>query len=178
MERIFGRPIITQEQMRKRIRELGAQIAEDYKDKDLLLIGVLKGAYAFFADLARATPLPLRVDFVVVRSYGSAGKSSGRVKIVSEPSEKLEGEDILLVEDIVDSGLTLNFLKKKLLARKPASLRFCTLLDKSERRKVDIKIDYVGFKVPNKYIVGYGLDYQNMYRNLPYIAVLDKVDDR
>ncbi|HET6369761.1 MAG TPA: hypoxanthine phosphoribosyltransferase [Nitrospiria bacterium] len=177
MERIFGRPIITQEEMRKRIRELGIRIAEDYKDRNLILVGVLKGAFAFFADLARAIPLPLRVDFIVVKSYGSRSKSSGRVKIVSDLSEEIKGQHVLLVEDIVDSGLTIDFLKKKIMTKKPASLHFCTLLDKPERRKSDVALDYVGFTIPNKYVVGYGLDYQNKYRNLPYIAVLDNVDE-
>ncbi len=175
--RIFGKPIITQEEMRKRIKELGLRIAEDYQDKDLLMIGVLKGAFAFFADLSRAIPLPLRVDFLVVSSYGDKDKSSGKVKIISDISENLKGQDVLVVEDIVDSGLTLTFLKKKIMARKPRSLKFCTLLDKPQRRKTEVVIDYVGFTVSNKYVVGYGLDYENKYRNLPYIAVLDKVDE-
>lgn len=175
--RIFGKPIITQEEMRKRIKELGLRIAEDYQDKDLLMIGVLKGAFAFFADLSRAIPLPLRVDFLVVSSYGEKKKSSGKVKIISDISQDLKGQDVLLVEDIVDSGMTLNFLKKKIMSRKPKSLRFCTLLDKPSRRKMDVSVDYVGFSIPDKYVVGYGLDYENKYRNLPYIAVLDKVDE-
>lgn len=175
--RIFGKPIITQEEMRKRIKELGLRIAEDYQDKDLLMIGVLKGAFAFFADLSRAIPLPLRVDFLVVSSYGEKKKSSGKVKIISDISQDLKGQDVLVVEDIVDSGMTLNFLKKKIMSRKPKSLRFCTLLDKPSRRKMDVSVDYVGFSIPDKYVVGYGLDYENKYRNLPYIAVLDKVDE-
>jgi hypoxanthine phosphoribosyltransferase len=175
--RIFGKPMITQEEMRKRIKELGLRIAEDYQHKDLLMVGVLKGAFAFFADLSRAIPLPLRVDFLVVSSYGEKDKSSGKVKILSDISQPLKGQDILVVEDIVDSGLTLTYLKKKIMARKPRSLRFCTLLDKPQRRKTEVVIDYVGFTIPNKYVVGYGLDYENKYRNLPYIAVLDKVDE-
>ena len=175
--RIFGKPMITQEEMRKRIKELGLRIAEDYQDKDLLLIGVLKGAFAFFADLSRAIPLPLRVDFLVVSSYGDKNKSSGKVKIISDISQVLKGQDVLVVEDIVDSGLTLTFLKKKIMARKPRSLRFCTLLDKPQRRRTEVVIDYVGFTIPDKYVVGYGLDYENKYRNLPYIAVLDKVNE-
>ena len=174
-ERIFGKPIITQEEMRKRIKELGLRIAKDYQDKDLLMIGVLKGAFAFFADLARAVPLPLRVDFLIVASYGDKKKSSGKVKILTDVSQELKGQDVLVVEDIVDSGMTLSFLKKKILSRKPNSLRFCALLDKPQRRLKDVEIDYVGFTIPNKYVVGYGLDYQNKYRNLPYIAVLDKI---
>lgn len=167
--------MITQEEMRKRIQELGLRIAQDYQDKELLMVGVLKGAFVFFADLARAIPLPLHVDFLVVSSYGEKKKSSGAVKVISDISHAVKGKDILLVEDIVDSGLTLAFLKKKFMARKPKSLRFCTLLDKPQRRKTDVEIDYVGFTIPNKYVVGYGLDYENKYRNLPYIAVLDNV---
>lgn len=174
-ERIFGKPMITQEEMRKRIQELGLCIAKDYQDKDLLMIGVLKGAFIFFSDLARAIPLPLHVDFLVVSSYGEKKKSSGAVKVISDISQNVKGKDVLVVEDIVDSGLTLTFLKKKLMARKPKSLRFCTLLDKPQRRKADVTIDYVGFTIPNKYVVGYGLDYENKYRNLPYIAVLENI---
>jgi len=173
--RIFGKPMITQEEMRKRIHELGSRIAKDYQEKDLLMIGVLKGAFVFFSDLARAIPLPLHVDFLVVSSYGEKKKSSGAVKVISDISQNVKGKDVLVVEDIVDSGLTLTFLKKKLMARKPKSLRFCTLLDKPQRRKTEVTIDYVGFTIPNKYVVGYGLDYENKYRNLPYIAVLENV---
>lgn len=177
MERIFGRPIVTQEEMRSRIRELGRQITADYANKDLILVGVLKGAYAFYADLARAIRIPLRVDFLVVTSYGSKPKSSGRVKMVTDLTEDIAGRDVLLVEDIVDSGLTVQYLIKTLSKRKPKSIRVCALLSKPERRIVDIPIHYVGFQIPNKYVVGYGLDYQQKYRNLPYLAVLDKVDD-
>lgn len=169
--------MITQEEMRKRIQELGLRIAQDYQDKDLLMIGVLKGAFVFFADLARAIPLPLRVDFLVVSSYAGKKKSSGSVKIISDLSQEVTGQDLLVVEDIVDSGLTLAFLKKKLSARKPNSIRFCTLLDKPQRRKTEAIIDYVGFTIPNRYVVGYGLDHENKYRNLPYIAVLDSIQD-
>ncbi|HEV8540647.1 MAG TPA: hypoxanthine phosphoribosyltransferase [Nitrospiraceae bacterium] len=177
MERIFGRPIVTQEEMRTRIKELGRQISADYAEKELILVGVLKGAYAFYADLARAIRIPLRVDFIIVASYGSQGKSSGKVKMVTDLTEDIAGRDVLLVEDIVDSGLTVQHLMKTLSKRKPKSIKVCTLLSKPERRKVDVPIDYVGFKIPNKYVVGYGLDYQQKYRNLPYLAVLDKVDD-
>ncbi len=167
--------MITQEEMRKRIQELGLRIAQDYQEKELVLVGVLKGAFVFFADLARAIPLPLHVDFLVVSSYGDKKKSSGMVKVISDVSHTIKGKDVLVVEDIVDSGLTLTFLKKKFMARKPNSLRFCTLLDKPQRRKAEVVIDYVGFTIPNKYVVGYGLDYENKYRNLPYIAVLDNI---
>lgn len=177
MERIFGRPIVTQEEMRTRIRELGRQITTDYVDKDLILIGILKGAYAFYADLARAIRLPLRVDFLVVTSYGSKAKTSGKVKMVTDLTEDIAGRDILLVEDIVDSGLTVQYLITTLSKRKPKSIRVCTLLSKPDRRKVDATIHYVGFEIPNQYVVGYGLDYQQKYRNLPYLAALDTVDD-
>jgi hypoxanthine phosphoribosyltransferase len=171
MERIFGKPIIDQEEMHKRIRDLGKQIATDYEGRSLLLVGVLKGAYAFYADLARAIRLPLRVDFLVVTSVKNKG--SEEVKIVSDLTEDIKDQDVLLVEDIVDSGLTVSYLKKILLAKRPKSLKVCTLLDKPNRRKVKVSVDYIGFSIPDKYVVGYGLDYQNKYRNLPYIAVLD-----
>ncbi|WP_447972493.1 hypoxanthine phosphoribosyltransferase [Nitrospira sp. Kam-Ns4a] len=177
MERIFGRPIVTQEEMRTRIKELGRQITADYADKDLILVGVLKGAFAFYADLARAIRIPLRVDFIVVTSYGSTSRSSGRVKMVTDLTEDIAGRDVLLVEDIVDSGLTVQYLIRTLSKRKPKSIRACALLSKPARRKVNVTVDYVGFEIPNKYVVGYGLDYQQKYRNLPYLAVLDKVDD-
>jgi hypoxanthine phosphoribosyltransferase len=178
MERMFGRPIVTQEQMRARIRELGRQISADYAGKELVLVGVLKGAYAFYADLARAIRIPVRVDFMVVTSYGAAAKSSGKVKVITELTEEIKGKDVLLVEDIVDSGLTAQHLMKTLGRKRPRSVKVCTLLSKPERRVVDVAVDYVGFKIPNKYVVGYGLDYQQKYRNLPYLAVLDKTDEQ
>jgi hypoxanthine phosphoribosyltransferase len=173
MERIFGKPIVTQEEMRARIKELGKQITSDYAGKDFVLVGVLKGAYAFYADLARAIRIPMRVDFLIVTSYGGRSKTSGKVKVVTELTEDIKGKDVLLVEDIVDSGLTVQYLIKILAKHKPKSIRVCTLLSKPERRTIDVPLDYVGFKIPNKYVVGYGLDYQQEYRNLPYLAVLD-----
>lgn len=178
MERIFGRPIVTQEEMRARIRELGKQITTDYMGKDLVLVGVLKGAYAFYADLARAIRVPIRVDFLMVTSYGSRAKTSGKVKMVTELTEEIKGKDVLLVEDIVDSGLTVQYLVKALGKKKPKSIKVCTLLSKPERRTIDVTIDYEGFRIPNKYVVGYGLDYQQKYRNLPYLAVLDVAEDQ
>jgi len=173
MERIFGRPLVTQEEMRARIRELGKQITTDYTGKDFVLVGVLKGAYAFYADLARAIRIPMQVDFLMVMSGGSRAKKSGKVKMVTELTEDIKGKDVLLVEDIVDSGLTAQYLVKTLAKKKPRSIKVCTLLSKPDGRTVDLVIDYVGFKIPNKYVVGYGLDYQQKYRNLPYLAVLD-----
>lgn len=173
MERVFGRPVVTQEQMRARIREMGKQISADYAGKDLVLVGVLKGAYAFYADLARAIRIPIRVDFIIVTSYGSKAKTTGKVKLITELTEEIKGKDVLLVEDIVDSGLTVQYLVKTLSKKKPRSIKVCTLLSKPERREVEVQIDYEGFKIPNQYVVGYGLDYQQKYRNLPYLAVLD-----
>ncbi len=175
MQRIFGRPIVTQEEMRTRVRELGRQIAADYTDKELILVGILKGAYAFYADLARAIRIPMRVDFLIVTSYGSRAKTSGKVKMVTDLTEDIAGKDVLLVEDIVDSGLTAQYLMRTLSKRKPKSIKVCTLLSKPKRRKVKVTIDYVGFTIPDHYVVGYGLDYQQKYRNLPYLAVLDDV---
>lgn len=177
MERIFGRPIVTQEEMRTRIKELGRQITADYEGKDLILVGILKGAFAFYADLARAIRVPLRVDFLVVTSYGAKSSTSGKVKMVTDLTEDIAGRDVLLVEDIVDSGLTVQYLMKTLSKRRPKSIKACTLLSKPARRKVDVSVDYIGFEIANQYVVGYGLDYQQKYRNLPYLAVLDKVDD-
>ncbi|MBI5855559.1 MAG: hypoxanthine phosphoribosyltransferase [Nitrospirae bacterium] len=176
MERMFGKPIVTQEQMRARIRELGRQISTDYANRELVLVGILKGAYCFYADLARPIRIPLWVDFLVVTSYGSKAKTTGKVKMVTDLTEDIGGKDVILVEDIVDSGLTVEFLTKKLTRRKPKSIKVCTLLSKPDRRKVNVKIDYVGFEIPNHYVVGYGLDYQQQYRNLPYLAVLDAAD--
>jgi hypoxanthine phosphoribosyltransferase len=178
MERMFGRPIVTQEQMRSRIRELGRQISADYTGKDLVLVGVLKGAYAFFADLARAIRIPVRVDFIIVTSYGSQSKTSGKVKLVTELTEDIKDKDVLLIEDIVDSGLTVQYLTKALAKRKPKSIKVCTLLSKPERRVVNVSLQYIGFRIPNQYVVGYGLDYQQQYRNLPYLAVLDQLSQQ
>ena len=173
MERIFGRPIVTQEQMRTRIRELGRQIASDYAGKDLVLVGVLKGAYAFYADLARAIRIPMRVEFIVVTSYGAGKKSSGKVKLVSDLTEPIAGKDVLLVEDIVDSGLTLSFLRKNLQARGPQSLEVCALLLREGLQKDDPDLKYVGFTIPPDFVIGYGLDVAERYRNLGYVARYD-----
>ena len=177
MDGIFGKPIVTQEAMRARIRELGRQITADYAQKDLIMIGILKGAYVFYADLARAIGLPLKVDFLVVSSYAGKARSSGKIRVLTELTEDIAGRDVLLVEDIVDSGCTLQHLRKALGARKPKSIKVCALLNKPDRRQVEVKVDYVGFNISNKFVVGYGLDYSQYYRNLPYLAVLDKVDE-
>ena len=173
MERIFGKPLITQREIEKRIKELGTKITADYDNKDLVMICVLKGAYVFFADLVRNIHIPVSVDFMMVSSYGRKTRSTGVVKIISDLSSAIKGRDVLLVEDIADSGLTLSYIFKTLKAKKPKSIKLCVLLDKVERRKYELPIDYVGFTIPNKYVIGYGLDYQDKYRNLPYVAVLD-----
>ena len=176
MERIFGKPLITQRQIEKRIKELGTKITADYEGKELVMICLLKGAYVFFADLVRNIHIPVDVDFMMVSTYGARASSSGVVKIISDLSSTIKGKNVLLVEDIVDSGLTLSYLYKTIKDKKPRSLKLCALLDKVERRKHEVPIDYIGFTVPNKYVIGYGLDYQDRYRNLPYIAVLDVSD--
>ncbi len=173
MERIFGKPLITQRGIERRVKELGTKITADYDGKELVMICLLKGAYVFFADLVRNIQLPIKIDFMMVSSYGSEARSTGAVKIISDLSSPIKGKDVLIIEDIIDSGLTLRYLYKTLKAKKPKSLKLCVLLDKVARRKYDVPIAYNGFTIPNKYIVGYGLDYQDKYRNLPYIAVLD-----
>ncbi len=175
--RLFGKPLINQVVLQRRIEKLGHQISQDYVRKDLVLLGVLKGVFAFYADLARAISIPLTVDFIVVSSGGSRAKGQ-KVKIVSDLTVEIKGRDVLLVEDIIDSGQTARFLQKRLYASEPESLKICTLLDKPSRRKVDVKIDYAGFTIPNKYVVGFGLDYENNYRNLPYLAVLDQLQEQ
>ncbi len=162
----------TQEELKARVAALGAQITADYAGKEPVIISVLRGSYIFMADLTRQIDLPCTVDFMSVSSYGGGTSSSGQVKIIKDLSESIEGRDLLIVEDILDSGYTLYYLRNILQARKPASVRICTLLDKPERRVKDIHADYVGFHIPNAFVVGYGLDYAEKYRNLPYIGIL------
>ena len=165
--------LYTEEQLQARVKELGAQITKDYAGKDkLLLVSVLRGSYIFMADLSRAIDLPCIIDFMVVSSYGGGTSSSGQVEIKKDLSDSIEGVHVIVVEDILDSGNTLSYLLHVLSARHPASISLCTLLDKPERREKPIQADYVGFTVPNAFIVGYGLDYAEKYRNLPYIGVL------
>lgn len=164
--------LITEDQLKEKIVELGREITKDYEGKNLILIGVLKGAVMFMADLARAIDLPLSIDFMAVSSYGNSTRSSGIVKIIKDLDINIEGKDVLIVEDIIDSGLTLSYLKETLLGRKPKSLKICTILDKPERREADVKVDYRGFEIPDKFVVGYGLDFGEKYRNLPFIGVL------
>jgi hypoxanthine phosphoribosyltransferase len=164
--------LITADQLQVRIGELAAQIDADYAGRDLLLIGVLKGAVFFLSDLMRHLDIPVEVDFMAVASYGSATRSSGVVRILKDLDAAIEGRDVLIVEDIVDSGLTLQYLLRNLAGRNPASLEVCALLIKPERRKVDLQTRYVGFEIPDRFAIGYGLDHAERYRNLPYVAAL------
>lgn len=164
--------LYSEEELAAKVKELGAQISKDYVGKNLILVSVLKGSVVFMADLMRAVTVPAEIDFMCVSSYGSGSKTSGVVRIIKDLDIDLSGKDILLVEDILDSGVTLSYLKELLLHRNPASIRICTLFDKPARRKADIYADYSGFEVPDEFIVGYGLDYAEKYRNVPYIGVL------
>jgi hypoxanthine phosphoribosyltransferase len=170
----IGDTLVAEEDLKRRVRELGAEISGDYEGRDLLMIGVLKGAVPFLADLMRELTVECEVDFMAVSSYGSATDSSGVVRILKDLDASIEHRDVLLVEDIIDSGLTLHYLLKNLRARNPASLEVCALLTKPERRRVDLPIRYVGFEIPNRFAIGYGLDHAQRYRNLPYVAVLNE----
>lgn len=164
--------MISEEEIAKRVKELGKQLTEEYKGKDLMVVGILKGCMLFLSDLVRAIDLPLTMDFMVVSSYGTATKSSGVVRIIKDLEKEIEGKDVLIIEDIVDTGLTLSYLIENLKTRNPNSIKVCSLLDKPDRRKAQVDIAYVGFKIPDEFVVGYGLDYAEVYRNLPFVCVL------
>lgn len=168
------RVLLAEEEVDRRIREIGEQISRDYAGRSIHLVCVLKGGSFFMCELAKRITVPVSLDFMSVSSYGSDTKSSGVVKIVKDLDEPLKGRDVLVVEDIVDSGRTLSYLLEILQERGPASLRLCTLLDKPDRRVIDVEVDYTGFQIPDEFVVGYGLDYDQMYRNLPYIGVVEK----
>lgn len=172
LARDIQRVLIDETSLNARVKELGCIISKEYAGKDLLLIAVLKGSFIFMADLVRHINIPHEVDFMAISSYGSGAQSSGAVQIIMDLRQPLEGRHVLLVEDIIDSGNTLHYLRRIMLERLPASLRILTLLDKPDRREVDIKVDWVGFSIPNEFVVGYGLDYNQHYRNLPYIGIL------
>lgn len=164
--------LFTEEQLRQKVAEMGARITEDYAGKNPLIVSVLKGSYVFMADLTRQIDTKCNIDFMVVSSYGNGTKTSGEVQIIKDIESKIAGRDLLIVEDILDSGVTLSYLMKILQARGANSIRLCTLLSKPERRRVQVDIDYLGFEIPDEFVVGYGLDYAECYRNLPYIGVL------
>jgi len=169
----IGEVLVTEDQIREKVAELGARIGADYRDRRLTLVSVLKGSLPFMADLMRAIPVPVRIDLMEVSSYGgSATESSGLVRILKDLSATIVGEDVLIVEDIIDTGLTLNYLVRYLRGKNPKTLRICTLLDKPARRLVDIPVDYIGFTIPDQFVVGYGLDYAEYYRNLRFVGVL------
>jgi hypoxanthine phosphoribosyltransferase len=170
----IGEILVQPDELQRRIGELGTEISSDYAGRDLLLVGVLKGAVFFLSDLMRHLEVPCEVDFMAVASYGSTTDSSGVVRILKDLDASIEGRDVLIVEDIVDSGLTLSYLMRTLRARDPASLEVCALLTKPERRKVELPIRYVGFEIPNRFAIGYGLDHAERFRNLPYVAVLSE----
>ncbi|MFP4456120.1 MAG: hypoxanthine phosphoribosyltransferase [Clostridia bacterium] len=174
MDKDLSRILITQKEIEKKVIELGRLISEDYKGKDLLLVCVLRGSIIFTADLIRALSIPVKVDTIAVSSYGDQTKSSGVVRLIKDLDEDITGKHVLIVEDIVDSGLTLQYLRKMLEQRNPASVKVCTLLDKKQRRVHDQEPDYHGFIIPDEFVVGYGMDYQEFYRQLPYIGVLDQ----
>ena len=162
----------TEQQLAEKVAELGARITEDYRDRNPLIVSVLKGSYVFMADLTRRIQTPCNIDFMVVSSYGKGTKTSGEVQIIKDIEQPIDGRDLLIVEDILDSGVTLNYLMQVLMARGANSIRLCTLLSKPARHKVHVPIDYLGFEIPDEFVVGYGLDYAEKYRNLPYIGIL------
>jgi hypoxanthine phosphoribosyltransferase len=173
LERAVEQVLIDEDRLRTRVAELGEEVSTDYAGRDLLLIGVLKGAVFFMADLMRHLTVTCEVDFMAISSYGAATDSSGVVRILKDLDINIEGRDVLVVEDIIDSGLTLSYLMRNLEAREPASLEICALLTKPERREIDVPVRYVGFEIPNRFVIGYGLDFGERYRNLPYVGVLD-----
>ena len=172
LEQAVGEVLIDQETLAARVAELGAEVSADYEGRDLLLIGVLKGAVFFMADLMRHLTVPCEVDFMAISSYGDATDSSGIVRILKDLDINIEDRHVLVVEDIIDSGLTLSYLLRNLESREPASLVICALLTKPDRREIDVPVRYVGFEIPNKFVIGYGLDFAERYRNLPYVGVL------
>lgn len=172
MEAMIEKVLISEAELRARVAELGQQITQDYQGKDLLIIGIFKGAVPFLSDLIRQIKIPLVYDFMAVSSYGAGTRSSGAVRILKDLDTSVEEKHLLIVEDIVDSGLTLSYLTENLTSRHPLSLKIATLLDKPERREVDIHPDYNGFVIPNEFVVGYGLDFAEKYRNLPYVGIL------
>jgi hypoxanthine phosphoribosyltransferase len=173
LQRAVGEVLIDEETLQRRIAALGEEISGDYEGRELLLVGVLKGAVFFLADLMRNLTVPCEIDFMAISSYGASTDSSGVVRILKDLDINIEGRHVLVVEDIIDSGLTLSYLVRNLEAREPASLEICALLTKPERREIDVPVRYTGFEIPNRFVIGYGLDFAERYRNLPYVGVLD-----
>lgn len=173
-EDILEKVLFSKEQLAKRIKELAEQLDKDYAGKTPLMVAILKGSVMFFTDLIREMTLPLEIDFMSISSYGSGVKSSGEVKMIKDLDNKIEGKDVIIVEDIVDSGYTMKYLTHLLAARNPSSIKICALLDKPSRRETDVAVDYKGFEVGNEFVVGYGLDYAARYRNIPFIGILKR----
>jgi hypoxanthine phosphoribosyltransferase len=165
--------IISEKKIKEKVRELAKKLSLDYREEEVIMVGVLKGAFVFLSDLMRAVKFPVKVEFMAVKSY-SGTETTGKAKILLDLREEIKGKNVLIVEDIVDTGITLNAVKKILEKRRPKTLKICALLDKKGRRRVKVKLDYVGITIPNKYVVGYGLDYEDKYRNLPHVALLDE----
>ena len=176
MEYAIKEVLVSEEELNKRVRELGDEITRDYEGKDLMLVGILKGAAIFMADLARNIDLPITLEFLAVSSYGNSTESSGVVRIIKDLDTDVRGKHILIVEDIIDTGLTLSYITDNLKKRGAESVKICTLLDKPEKRKVDVPVDYTGFIIPDEFVVGYGIDYAEKYRNLPFVSALKKVE--
>ena len=170
---VVGKPFLTVEQIQSKNRELAEIISNDYEGKNLLAVGILKGAFIFFSDIVRMIRVPLNIDFLIASSYLKSD-TSGEIKMYYDIREEIADKDVLLIEDIVDTGITLNYIRERILQREPKSLKICTFLDKKGRRQVDVPIDYVGFEIRNEFVVGYGLDYDNKFRNLPYISIFKK----
>ncbi len=170
----YGKVVFSKGEIQKRVLELGEKISKDYKGEDLLLAGVMKGAFIFMADLARAISIPVSIDYIGISAFNSRSKGRGAVRLSSDINENISGKNVLIVEDIINSGLTVEYITNNLKAREPKSVKICTLLDKTDKRRNDFRPDYAGFTIPNIYVIGYGLDYQDRYRNLPYIAALEE----
>lgn len=170
---ISGKTLLTTEQIQSKVIELANKISKDYKGKEIVMIGMLKGAFMFFADLVRHIKVPVLIDFIIASSYLQTS-TTGEVKIHCDLREDIENKHVIIVDDIIDTGITLNLIRERLLMRNPASLRICVFLDKEDRRIVEVPVDYVGYKIPNEYVIGYGFDYENNYRNLPYVAIFKK----
>ena len=170
---ITGKPLFNSQEIQAKVKELAERITKDYSGKELLAVGILKGAYMFFSDLVRAIEVPLTLDFIIASSYIKT-ETSGEVKIYYDIRENIPDKHVLLIDDIVDTGITLNYIRERVLARCPQSVKVCAFLNKKEKREVEIPLDYVGFEIPNEFVVGYGLDYDNKFRNLPYISIFKK----
>lgn len=168
----YGKPVYSRADIQKRVKEIGDQISDDYKGESLMVVGVMKGAFVFLADLVRVIRIPITVDYLGISSFPERSRGRGAVRISSDLNENIAGKHVLVVEDIVNSGLTMKYVTDQLKAREPKSVKVCSLLDKVEKRRTSFKPDYVGFTIPDQYVIGYGLDYQDQYRNLPYIARL------